>query len=503
VPWCYRQNATLINADLTAADARGASNLELPSSAITTNLIRPDGHVNGLELDTDRRLIVRDYDGNPNNYDQYGNLNPISLIPITVDEHLAMGPGGTLRMVFEADVWDSTISFAPGIPVTLGGTLELTFAADVSLASQVGRTFDLFDWTGVNPTGAFAVSSPYAWNLSNLYTTGEVTLTAVPEPTTIPLVIIIALAFCLSARVSITRASLMATRDKTASTVWNATTYTAAESPSLMRPTSALKARLLLPVPLDSFVHESLEALFDLPRKRTAALAMRDSRRREPFDPWHAVEVAIVTGQVRQTLMFHHSSRQRVVAQQTKLLSNLRGRAQPCGLSRQDVHPRLEQIIDCRTEAVQLPQHGRLPFQPVDNLGGPAEQQLCFQDHEPVRGLADDMYGREPRDVARFDSPQQLVAIRTENRMWREVVNENVRVHEDLRARWNRSQRHAFSFGSNSGESAMRSIVSASPVQPIIPYPATSGEVSGSTVTRTFSRSLSGKGCASLSAPFS
>ena len=30
--------------------------------------------------------------------------------------------------MFDADAWDSTISFAPGIPVTLGGTLELTFA---------------------------------------------------------------------------------------------------------------------------------------------------------------------------------------------------------------------------------------------------------------------------------------------------------------------------------------------------------------------------------------
>ena len=96
-----------------------------------------------------------------------------------------MAPGGTLRMVFEADDWDSTISFAPGIPVTLGGTLELTFADDVNLASQLGRTFDLFDWTGVNPTGAFAISSPYAWDLSNLYTTGEVTLTAIPEPATV------------------------------------------------------------------------------------------------------------------------------------------------------------------------------------------------------------------------------------------------------------------------------------------------------------------------------
>jgi hypothetical protein len=87
-------------------------------------------------------------------------------------------------MVFEADAWDSTISFAPGIPVTLGGTLELTFADDVNLASQLGRTFDLFDWTGVTPTGAFTIVSPYAWDLSNLYTTGQATLTAIPEPTT-------------------------------------------------------------------------------------------------------------------------------------------------------------------------------------------------------------------------------------------------------------------------------------------------------------------------------
>jgi hypothetical protein len=93
-----------------------------------------------------------------------------------------MGPGGTLRMVFEADAWDSTISFAPGIPVALGGTLELTFADDVNLASQIGRTLKVFDWTGITPTGAFAVSSPYAWDLSNLYTTGQVTLTAIPEP---------------------------------------------------------------------------------------------------------------------------------------------------------------------------------------------------------------------------------------------------------------------------------------------------------------------------------
>ena len=57
----------------------------------------------------------------------------------------------------------------------------MTFAPGVNVATQSGRTIDLFDWTGVTPTGAFTVSSPYTWNLSNLYTTGEVTLTAVPS----------------------------------------------------------------------------------------------------------------------------------------------------------------------------------------------------------------------------------------------------------------------------------------------------------------------------------
>jgi hypothetical protein len=161
-------------ASYQAKDLRGIKGLDV-WAGMTTNLILPNGHISGLNLEGGAALLVHDYDGDS----RYNSTPPI---PITVDQHFAMGPGGALRMVFEADAWDSTISFAPNIPVTLGGTLELTFAADVNLASQISRTFDLFDWTGVTPTGFFAVSSPYAWDLSNLYTTGEVTLTAVPEP---------------------------------------------------------------------------------------------------------------------------------------------------------------------------------------------------------------------------------------------------------------------------------------------------------------------------------
>lgn len=84
-------------------------------------------------------------------------------------------------MVFESDPWDSLISFEPGIPVQLGGTLELAFANDVDIGTQVGRTLHIFDWSGVNPSGQFQVASPYAWDIANLYTTGEVTLLTADE----------------------------------------------------------------------------------------------------------------------------------------------------------------------------------------------------------------------------------------------------------------------------------------------------------------------------------
>jgi uncharacterized protein YjbI with pentapeptide repeats len=168
--------AILTSANLRGADARGA-NFEYATltGANTTNLIQSDGHIAGLDLTDGASLVIRDYDGNPTASPPAG---PLSIV---VEEQLTMDATGTLRLVFDADPWDSLISFAPGIPVALGGTLELTFAADVDVATQSGRTIDLFDWTGVTPTGAFTVESPYTWNLTNLYTTGEITLAAAPN----------------------------------------------------------------------------------------------------------------------------------------------------------------------------------------------------------------------------------------------------------------------------------------------------------------------------------
>ena len=60
--------------------------------------------------------------------------------------------------------------------------LDFHYMDDGYATYLVGKEFKLFDWTGVTPTGAFAVESLYDWDLSNLYTTGTVTFLAVPEP---------------------------------------------------------------------------------------------------------------------------------------------------------------------------------------------------------------------------------------------------------------------------------------------------------------------------------
>ena len=160
-------------ANLSGADTRGAQNLDT-SGAIVTNMILPDGHTNGLNLGPNQTLVIHNYHSDPTQ-----NLGPL---PIYVTQSLSVTSGGTLRLQLDADPWGSVIEFDKNISVDLGGTLDLEFADCVDPKSQLDRTFDLFDWTGVTPNGQFTINSPYQWDLSHLYTTGEVTLVAVPEP---------------------------------------------------------------------------------------------------------------------------------------------------------------------------------------------------------------------------------------------------------------------------------------------------------------------------------
>lgn len=120
---------------------------------MTQNLIHSDGHVEGLEISAGETLRFWDLD--PTLTPWHPGTPPMGDIPIVAEAATSIDPAGTMRGVFEGDEWGSTITFEPGIPVMLGGTLELRFDDDVNPASLVGTTYQLFDWTGVSTTGPF------------------------------------------------------------------------------------------------------------------------------------------------------------------------------------------------------------------------------------------------------------------------------------------------------------------------------------------------------------
>jgi uncharacterized protein YjbI with pentapeptide repeats len=207
--------STLLDADFSGTDTRGAHGFNL-TEAVARNAILPDGRIAGLELAAGERLLVRNDDGRPPDVSEQPysfsdvfdlSFGPRPPIPVSVHDRLSMAEGSVIQLVPNADPWYSVVSFEPGIPVQLGGVLQLAFATDVALASQVGRTLRLFDWTGVSPSGQFEIRSPYVWDATNLYTTGEVMLVAVPELNSASLILVGALVLTSRRRVTIQMAA--------------------------------------------------------------------------------------------------------------------------------------------------------------------------------------------------------------------------------------------------------------------------------------------------------
>ena len=143
-------------------------------TATTKNTIQADGSIQGgLNLSSSDTLVVRNYVGDP------------STGTIKVQGNTTVAAGGTLQLLLDANTWNSTISFASGSTVSLSdatgnGILDLAFASGVDATSLIGDSFQLFDWTGVTRTGQFDVTNDSSWDLTNLYTTGLVTLESDP-----------------------------------------------------------------------------------------------------------------------------------------------------------------------------------------------------------------------------------------------------------------------------------------------------------------------------------
>ena len=170
-------NVVLTGAKLSLSDLRGATQVdEQLVSAVTRNTIMPDGAILGLALGINDRLIVRDYD-----------------LPVIIEQSMSL-VGGTLQiMVIDPD-WTSTIHFADDVILNLAGTLTLSVDPNADADDLVGVTFQIFDFGGRLAPGEqfdqIRFDGGTDWDTSNLYTTGEVTLTMVPEPSTLLLTLL-------------------------------------------------------------------------------------------------------------------------------------------------------------------------------------------------------------------------------------------------------------------------------------------------------------------------
>lgn len=164
--------STISGGDFSFADLRNAVGWTPEASTLTRNTIRPDGQILSLNLASNETLVIRNFD-----------------MDISVKENMSLADSSILQFALDGNPWNSTMTIDAGIIPILDGSIELLFAEDVDYNALIGTTYDLFNWNGSllpgQEFGSIITLPGLAWDTSNLYTTGEVTL--IPEPTTLSL----------------------------------------------------------------------------------------------------------------------------------------------------------------------------------------------------------------------------------------------------------------------------------------------------------------------------
>ncbi|MFO0911737.1 MAG: pentapeptide repeat-containing protein [Pirellulales bacterium] len=161
-------------ANLSGADLRGSTGFVIDWTANLDNTILPDGSVRGMNVGNAQTMIVRDYDGGLDDNDE-----PLPLLPVLVHQQMTFTPTAALEVVLFDNDWNSTMWVDSSAKINLDGTLKIAFG-DASGPTTVDTSFDLFNWPSTFPTGDKFASVTWPlftrWDLSDLYTTGEITL---------------------------------------------------------------------------------------------------------------------------------------------------------------------------------------------------------------------------------------------------------------------------------------------------------------------------------------
>jgi tetratricopeptide (TPR) repeat protein len=221
-----------------------------------------------------------------------------------------------------------------------------------------------------------------------------------------------------------------------------------------------------------------------------------------PGQSGYAVEVRVTAGDICQTICLHYRHDQRIVRQKAVLDAERGGGRDQTGRDRQQVNPELRHFLNRLAETAQLLDSGRVLLQSVDHFRRPAELLPSFGRHQSVGDFAEHVGRREGRDLVSTDSFDQFRARRSKHREWNEVIDQRIRIQEYAVTGVQVVERH-YKYSVSSASLRIRSNVSASPVQPIIPAVCSARLGPCCTVTLTFSWSASGNGRSNLSIPFS
>lgn len=194
--WCITYNVGVRPIDFTGADFSNADLRSVGdsiyhyitnSTAILHNTIRPDGTMPELNIQNGEKLSL-----NPGFEIKYsdGSINLIETPDVRVESSMQLSQeGGVCFKIgrfltynpdnIASNIGADKITFEEGIPVELNGILELVLSPHTTPEDIIGMEFQIFDWTGVNPTGQFSqisIDSNLVWNTSRLYSEGVVSL---------------------------------------------------------------------------------------------------------------------------------------------------------------------------------------------------------------------------------------------------------------------------------------------------------------------------------------
>lgn len=179
---------TLTGAEFTATDLRGAilrgaTGFSPSESTLTRNMVWPDGSIKRLEV-VGNELLELDYRRPalaPGVHEkEFGDSDIV--IPIT--DVLSVDELATMRIEFGYDPSEYVLMAprfdASTADVRLGGTLQLS-----NDGLDVYGSLDLFDWPAPleqdNQFHSVIVPAGTLWDLSNLYSTGEITFVEMGE----------------------------------------------------------------------------------------------------------------------------------------------------------------------------------------------------------------------------------------------------------------------------------------------------------------------------------